>query len=162
MGEKSHWAFLGLPFPPLWNTMSSCILLFTYSLQGNKIDDAGAQALAEGLQHCTNLQKLEWVICLDIEVKSVRRVHQEGGNFHYLSWAYVCTRTYMYTPQFCFHNQSIHVLGDLSHVTFRSWTNRHTIMFLFIYSLVDNSIGVAGAQALVRSLQHCTDLKEFV
>jgi hypothetical protein len=29
-----------------------------YSLDGNNIDDAGAQALAEGLQHCTNLQML--------------------------------------------------------------------------------------------------------
>ena len=30
-----------------------------YSLYRNKIDDAGSQALAEGLQHCTNLQKLK-------------------------------------------------------------------------------------------------------
>ena len=30
-----------------------------YSLSWNKIDDAGAQALVEGLQHCTNLQELE-------------------------------------------------------------------------------------------------------
>ena len=29
-----------------------------YSLYGNKIEDAGAQALVEGLQHCTNLQEL--------------------------------------------------------------------------------------------------------
>ena len=35
-----------------------------YSLGGNKIEDAGAQALAEGLQHCTNLQKLKGVICV--------------------------------------------------------------------------------------------------
>ena len=31
-----------------------------YSLRHNKISDAGAQALAEGLQHCSNLQMLEW------------------------------------------------------------------------------------------------------
>jgi hypothetical protein len=30
-----------------------------YSLDENKIGDAGAQAVAEGLQHCTNLQKLK-------------------------------------------------------------------------------------------------------
>ena len=30
-----------------------------YSLYDNKIEDAGVQALAEGLQHCTNLQKLK-------------------------------------------------------------------------------------------------------
>ena len=49
--------------------------LFTYSLRGNKVGDTGAQALAEGLQHCTNLQKLEWVICLcehQVYVKPVR------------------------------------------------------------------------------------------
>ena len=55
-------SFLGHPTPPpLWNTMSN---LFAYSLRGNKVGDTGAQALAEGLQHCTNLQNLEWVICL--------------------------------------------------------------------------------------------------
>ena len=35
------------------------VLLFTYSLDENKIGATGAQALAGGLQHCTNLQKLE-------------------------------------------------------------------------------------------------------
>ena len=30
-----------------------------YSLWANNISTAGAQALAEGLQHCTNLQMLE-------------------------------------------------------------------------------------------------------
>ena len=30
-----------------------------YSLYDNKIEDAGAQSLAEGLQHCTILQKLK-------------------------------------------------------------------------------------------------------
>ena len=35
-----------------------------YSLYGNRIDDAGGQALAEGLQQCTNFQELEWVICV--------------------------------------------------------------------------------------------------
>ena len=34
-------------------------LLFTYSVGYNSIGDAGAQALAKGLQHCTNLQELE-------------------------------------------------------------------------------------------------------
>ena len=34
-------------------------LMFIYSLRGNNISDAGAQALAEGLQHCSNLQMLE-------------------------------------------------------------------------------------------------------
>ena len=33
--------------------------LFTYSLRENNIGDAGAQALAEGLQRCTNLLKLK-------------------------------------------------------------------------------------------------------
>ena len=32
--------------------------LSTYSLGGNHIGDVGAQALAEGLKGCTNLQKL--------------------------------------------------------------------------------------------------------
>ena len=39
-----------------------CIFLFftyMYSLRENNLGDAGAQALAEGLHHCTNLQKLE-------------------------------------------------------------------------------------------------------
>ena len=30
-----------------------------YSLYENEIEDTGAQSLAEGLQHCTNLQKLK-------------------------------------------------------------------------------------------------------
>ena len=37
----------------------SCFFLFTYSFRENNIGDAGAQALVKGLQHCTNLQKLE-------------------------------------------------------------------------------------------------------
>ena len=32
---------------------------FIYSLRSNNISDAGAQALAEGLQHCSNLQMLK-------------------------------------------------------------------------------------------------------
>ena len=36
-----------------------CIFLFTYSLGGNNIGIAGAQALADYLKHYTNLQKLE-------------------------------------------------------------------------------------------------------
>ena len=32
---------------------------FIYSLWHSNISDAGAQALAEGLQHCSNLQMLE-------------------------------------------------------------------------------------------------------
>ena len=39
--------------------MISCVLLFTYSLDENNIDAAGAQAVAGGLQHCTNLQTLK-------------------------------------------------------------------------------------------------------
>ena len=68
MITKSHAAFLGHPSPPVpykeavW--VASSILLLTYSLERNKIDDIGAQALAEGLQHCTNLQKLRFVIDL--------------------------------------------------------------------------------------------------
>jgi hypothetical protein len=34
-------------------------LLFTYSVGYNRIGEAGAQALAKGLQHCTNLQELK-------------------------------------------------------------------------------------------------------
>ena len=33
--------------------------LFTCRLIGNSIGGDGAKALADGLQHCTNLQKLE-------------------------------------------------------------------------------------------------------
>ena len=33
-------------------------VIHMYSLYNNKIDDAGAQILVEGLQHCTNLQEL--------------------------------------------------------------------------------------------------------
>ena len=40
-----------------WNT--NCNIAHIYSLCENKIEVAGAQALAEGLQHCTNLQKLK-------------------------------------------------------------------------------------------------------
>ena len=35
------------------------VLLFTYRVGRNSIGEAGAQALAKGLQHCTNLQELE-------------------------------------------------------------------------------------------------------
>jgi hypothetical protein len=34
-------------------------LLLTYSVGFNSIGEAGAQALANGLQHCTNLQELK-------------------------------------------------------------------------------------------------------
>ena len=59
------------------NTNSTCIyyrllvthttqglyfIIYIYSLSHNNISDAGAQALAEGLQHCSNLQMLEWVL----------------------------------------------------------------------------------------------------
>ena len=33
-------------------------IIHMYSLTRNKIEGTGAQALAEGLQHCTNLQGL--------------------------------------------------------------------------------------------------------
>ena len=36
-------------------------LLFTYRLWGNNVGDAGAQALAEGLQYCNNLLELRLV-----------------------------------------------------------------------------------------------------
>ena len=39
--------------------ISQCVLLFSYSLMQNQIGDAGAQALGEALQHCTNLQELK-------------------------------------------------------------------------------------------------------
>ena len=35
--------------------ISQVYLVFMYRLSGNNISDAGAQALAEGLQHCINL-----------------------------------------------------------------------------------------------------------
>ena len=35
------------------------LCLLTCRLSSNNIGDAGALALTEGLQHCTNLQKLE-------------------------------------------------------------------------------------------------------
>ena len=38
--------------------MNQCGLLFTCSLSRNEIGDAGAQALAESLQHCNDLQDL--------------------------------------------------------------------------------------------------------
>jgi hypothetical protein len=41
----------------LWTTNRD--VTHMYSLYGNKIDVAGAQAVAEGLQYCTNLQKLK-------------------------------------------------------------------------------------------------------
>ena len=40
-----------------WNTNRN--IAHIYSLYQNKIEGAGAQALAEGLQHCTTLQKLK-------------------------------------------------------------------------------------------------------
>ena len=39
--------------------ITNCDVTHMYSLYGNKIEDAGAQALAECLQYCTNLQKLK-------------------------------------------------------------------------------------------------------
>ena len=85
-------SFLGHPPPPpLWNTMGN---LFTYSLRGNKVGDTGVQALAEGLQHCTNLQNLEWVICLyehQVYVKPVRILgfteRLSSSYFYYFKWA---------------------------------------------------------------------------
>ena len=43
----------------LSNFMSSCVCYSHYSLKGNKIGHTGAQALAEGLQQCINLQTLQ-------------------------------------------------------------------------------------------------------
>ena len=37
----------------------NCDIAYMYSLEGNKIDDAGAQALTKSLQHCTNIQELK-------------------------------------------------------------------------------------------------------
>ena len=42
-----------------WITNCDNIIVYISSLSWNKIEDAGAQALAEGLQHYTNLQVLE-------------------------------------------------------------------------------------------------------
>ena len=39
--------------------MNQCGLLFKCSLGRNAIGDAGAQAMAESLQHFSNLQELE-------------------------------------------------------------------------------------------------------
>ena len=39
-------------------------VIHMHSLYENKLEDAGTQALVEGLQHCTNLQVLGWVICV--------------------------------------------------------------------------------------------------
>ena len=39
--------------------ISQCVLLFSCSLCGNNVGVAGAQALAGGLQHYTNLQDLK-------------------------------------------------------------------------------------------------------
>ena len=38
--------------------ITNCDVIHMYSLYWNQIGDAGAQALVEGLQHCTNLQEL--------------------------------------------------------------------------------------------------------
>ena len=37
----------------------SCFIVHIYSVGYNSIGDAGAQVLAEGLRHCTNLQELK-------------------------------------------------------------------------------------------------------
>ena len=39
--------------------ITNCNVAHMYSLYNNIIEDAGAQSLAEGLQHCTTLQKLK-------------------------------------------------------------------------------------------------------
>ena len=54
-GDHARHLTIGL----LVMMISQCILLFAHSLRGNNIGVAGAQALAEDFQHCTNLQKLE-------------------------------------------------------------------------------------------------------
>ena len=41
-----------------------CLIVHTYSLEGNTIGVEDAQAVGEGLQHCTNLQVLKLVICV--------------------------------------------------------------------------------------------------
>ena len=43
---------------------SVCFVVYTYSLMDNNIGVEGAQALGEGLQHCTNLQELMLVMCV--------------------------------------------------------------------------------------------------
>ena len=43
---------------------SACFVVHTYSLGNNNIGVEGARTLGEGLQHCTNLQKLKLVICV--------------------------------------------------------------------------------------------------
>ena len=45
--------------------VSTVTITYSYSLKGNNIGTAGAQALAEGLQHCTSLQDLKQVICVN-------------------------------------------------------------------------------------------------
>ena len=42
--------------------ISQCFLVRTCSLSRHRIGDDGAQALGEGLQHCTNLQELKLVM----------------------------------------------------------------------------------------------------
>ena len=60
-----NYAWMGNPslpqsiIPYIWNFVSSCVCYSHYSLKGNQIGDAGAQALAGGLQQCINLQTLE-------------------------------------------------------------------------------------------------------
>ena len=60
--------FLEILCSDVWITKcvdkSVCSVVQLYSLQRNKIGDDGAQALGEGLQHCTNLQELKLVMCL--------------------------------------------------------------------------------------------------
>ena len=58
--------FLEFQASDVWITKcddkSVCSVVHIYSLQGNEIGDDGAQALGEGLQHCTYLQELKLVI----------------------------------------------------------------------------------------------------
>ena len=42
--------------------IGQCFLVRTCSLSSHNIGDDGAQALGEGLQHCTNLQELKLVM----------------------------------------------------------------------------------------------------
>ena len=55
-GRIELHVWVGNPSLP---SMKHCVCYSHYSLKGDKIGDAGAQALAEGLQHCFNLQKLK-------------------------------------------------------------------------------------------------------